>query len=239
MNRALSLGIAIWIGLLAPTIAGGETMYVIDRLLVGVHEDKTRDSAVVKVVPTATSLEVMEKDKDLVKVRTPEGTEGWVDAKYLTDEMPAQLIVEELEAWKKSRKDELTAAWAEVESLRTKLKKKKGEPANLDEVNSSLKELQRLQEENRQLKERAAGNEARLKELSQKLQEATAKLATMPTNEESSPLEPPSLGRFLTNLLQINPWYWTALGVLFFIGIIMGIYLMDVTQRRRHGGFRV
>ncbi len=239
MNRALSLGIAIWIGLLAPTIAGGETMYVSDRLLVGVHEDKTRDSAVVKVVPTATSLEVMEKDKDLVKVRTPEGTEGWVDAKYLTDEMPAQLIVEELEAWKKSRKDELTAAWAEVESLRTKLTKKKGEPANLDEVNSSLKELQRLQEENRQLKERAAGNEARLKELSQKLQEATAKLATMPTNEESSPLEPPSLGRFLTNLLQINPWYWTALGVLFFIGIIMGIYLMDVTQRRRHGGFRV
>ncbi|MCP4044061.1 MAG: TIGR04211 family SH3 domain-containing protein [Gammaproteobacteria bacterium] len=239
MNRALSLGIAIWIGLLAPTIAGGETMYVIDRLLVGVHEDKTRDSAVVKVVPTATSLEVMEKDKDLVKVRTPEGTEGWVDAKYLTDEMPAQLIVEELEAWKKSRKDELTAAWAEVESLRTKLKEKKGEPANLDEVNSSLKELQRLQEENRQLKERAAGNEARLKELSQKLQEATAKLATMPTDEESSPLEPPSLGRFITNLLQINPWYWTALGVLFFIGIIMGIYLMDVTQRRRHGGFRV
>ena len=74
-----------------------ETAFVIDRLLVGVHEEKNLDSAIVKVLPTGTELEVLERDGELAYVAEPGGAKGWVDAAYLTDEQPAQLRIPELE----------------------------------------------------------------------------------------------------------------------------------------------
>ncbi len=239
MNRALFLGIAAWFGIAAPIAALGETLYVIDRLLVGVHEDTARDSAIVKVVPTATMLEILKREKDFVKVRTPDGSEGWVDASYLTEEVPSQLVVEELEAWKKTRKEELDAAWAEVETLRAKISKKKGDPPNLDKVNSTLKDLQRLQGENRKLKEAIAGKDAQLGALSQKLHEPPASRTTAPTVVEPTPLQTTAADNASPDAPLLDTWQWIVFGVLFALGLGLGVYLMDVIQRMRHGGFRV
>ena len=39
-----------------PLAIMAETVYVIDKLLVGVHEDKTLESPIIKVLPTGSSF---------------------------------------------------------------------------------------------------------------------------------------------------------------------------------------
>jgi SH3 domain protein len=206
--------------------AAAETLYVIDRLVVGIHQDATRDSPVLRLVPTATPLEALEEQGDLVRVRTPDGLEGWVDGDYVSPEMPAQLVVEELEAWKKTREEELKAAWSEVETLRARLEALTagGEDAA---PAGTLQELQRLTEENAELREqlyRVAG-----------VTDPAAVAAP-------EPAPPPAIPRGL-RLEDLPTWAAGTAGalvlVLFFAGVFLGAWLVDVRQRRRHGGFRL
>ena len=74
-----------------------EIAYVIDRLLVGIHQEQDLNSTITKVVPTGTPLEVLERDGDFARVRAGDGVTGWVDASYIMNEKPAQVVVLELE----------------------------------------------------------------------------------------------------------------------------------------------
>ncbi len=64
-------------------IAHAETVYVIDELKIGLHESASINSPIVKLVPSGTELTVMERGDDLVKVKEPEGQQGWINNKYL------------------------------------------------------------------------------------------------------------------------------------------------------------
>ncbi len=220
------LGLVLLAGGL-PRPVRAESLYVIDRLLVGVHEDKTRDSAIVKVVPSGTSLEVLARDGDLAQVKTPDGIVGWVDATYLTAEVPAKLMVDDLETWKKTRTEELKAAWGEVESLRNQLAAAKRENPEVAQVNGALKELQRLQDENRDFKHRLAEAETRLAESRSGAVSVTV----------GAPAVRESLASGLASFL--SEWIRTIVAAMFFLGFGVGALMLDWLQRRRHGGFRV
>ncbi len=81
---------------LASTLAQAETVYVIDELNIGLHEDKTIESPISKLVPSGTALTVMAREDDLVQVKEPGGTQGWVNAKYIVSEKPGRILVLEL-----------------------------------------------------------------------------------------------------------------------------------------------
>ncbi|MBK6657286.1 MAG: TIGR04211 family SH3 domain-containing protein [Proteobacteria bacterium] len=87
--------------------AAADTAYVIDKLLVGIHESRDTDSAIIKVVPTGTKLEVLKRDGDVANVSEPGGASGWVDAAYLSAEPPAQVRIAELEKIKAALEDQL------------------------------------------------------------------------------------------------------------------------------------
>lgn len=216
--------------LLPGAAAAAETLYVIDRLVVGIHEDTTRDSPVLRLVPSATALEALEERGEFVRVRTGDGLEGWVDAAYVSPELPAQRVVEELEAWKKTREEELKAAWSEVETLRARLEtltagEERAAPAG------TLQELQRLTEENADLREQLY------------------RLAGVAEPEAAPGPEPaPEAGRGPVGVVDLTledlpPWVpGLAAGLLvalFLAGLATGVWLMDQRQRRRHGGFRL
>nr|VFJ59036.1 MAG: SH3 domain protein [Candidatus Kentron sp. FW] len=112
----------IIIGLLAclPGIACAETAYVIDRLLAGIHEDKTQDSTVLEVLPTGSALEVISREEDFTRVRTTNGIVGWIDTNYLMSEKPAQLLLMELEAVQEQTETELKEAKAQLGKLTEK-----------------------------------------------------------------------------------------------------------------------
>ena len=134
-----------------------ETVYVIDHLAVGVHENKTLNSPIIKVLPTGTALEVLEREEAFVKVRTDDGLEGWVDKNYVMEDKPSQLALLELEAKHVDAVNELEVARAEIESLTLTVGslESAGEFQETTEeaTSDALREMHRLAEENQALKQ--------------------------------------------------------------------------------------
>lgn len=70
--------------------ARAETLYVAERMRIGLRADPTETGAVVKTVETGTPLELVERAENYVQVRDPQGAVGWTEARYLTPELPAR-----------------------------------------------------------------------------------------------------------------------------------------------------
>lgn len=68
-----------------------ESLYVIDVLRIGVRATPTAAGASETVVKSGDKLDVLEKQGKFYRVRTAEGTEGWVNKAYLTEELPAAI----------------------------------------------------------------------------------------------------------------------------------------------------
>lgn len=110
MRRAL---LAALLTLSVPGYA--ETVYVIDRVVVGVRAEPVEGAAVVKSVETGAALEVLDRQDTMVQVREPQGTEGWIDARYLSAQPPARSQVQTLQT--------------ELARLRAQLAKAQAQPA--------------------------------------------------------------------------------------------------------------
>jgi SH3 domain protein len=114
MLQRLTLAVALYAGaatgIVAP--AAAETAYVTDSLRLGIyHTDDTSEKPFENLV-SGTPLQVIERNTNYARVRTPDGAEGWVKSAYLVDDKPAQLRVVELEA-------ELTGLRSEFDQLRS------------------------------------------------------------------------------------------------------------------------
>ncbi len=81
--------------LLAPLAASAETVYVIDKLQVGLRAE--RDGATVKPLETGAALEVLQRDERFVRVRDKAGAEGWVEVRYVSPELPARAQLAKLQ----------------------------------------------------------------------------------------------------------------------------------------------
>lgn len=93
--------------------AHAETVYVIDKLQVGLRA--ARDGAVVKPVETGAALEVLERDGRFVRVRDRQGSEGWLETRYVSTEAPARLQLARLQ-------EELSKARAQLAEAQTQVK---------------------------------------------------------------------------------------------------------------------
>ena len=222
VNKGLVVMLATWLVFASP--AGAQPMYVIDKLYLGVHEEKGRESTILELLPSGTAVEVLQRDGKLVQVKTPGNTVGWVDGDYLVKDKTNKAALAKLEARYQQAQQELQAAKRQVEEL------KKRRPPAIDEA--SRKELAQLRSENKELKETIASAEAQLSQLAQ----AQTKMEPVKAAES-----PPAVPELAMHYLK-SPWMWGALGalaVLFILGFGLGVYLMDYLQRRRHGGFRL
>lgn len=248
--RALAI-LALCAGLIAPVTAA--TVYVIDKLLVGLHESKDLDSAIVKVLPTGTVLEVLERDGELALVAEPDGVKGWVDAAYLMDTPPAATRVAELEKTNAELERRLkqpvpaaTAAGAapadnpqidaltkENTDLKDKLSDEKLRTGTLQSEIASLRA---------QVKTTAQPPDVRLVELERSrdelerdLENARHKIAEFEaraSQDDIAALVPIVLREYAKSIAIIV----ILLAVVAFVG---GAYLVDWLNRRRHGGFRI
>jgi SH3 domain protein len=89
------------------TPAAAETAYVTDSLRLGLHHTEDTSDRPFENLVSGTALEVIERNANYARVRTPGGQEGWVKSAYLVEQKPAALRVAELEA-------ELASARGEV-----------------------------------------------------------------------------------------------------------------------------
>ena len=77
--------------------AQAETVYVAERIRIGMRAEVVETSAVVKTIETGVPLEVVERSDRFVRVRDPLGTEGWLEARFLTPDPPARLQLANLQ----------------------------------------------------------------------------------------------------------------------------------------------
>lgn len=245
------------------------TMYVTDRIMLGVHQDPESSSPLVKSVPTGTVVESGEKDGDFTKVTLPDGTTGWVNTGYLRKDKPAAAELDALYAqYQKTvvtlkgvnaqltKKEREWQLWRD-EASNTRnaikaLKKKMTNGESLEVDPETVEKLNVAEKENHELKSQLTKLEVELEKLQQlnqsdtvqKLQQYESDNITMKTRIEAAlaNLE----GRTVPTpeeLASIRPdfpvWYTILMVLMVIIGLGAGVGWMDYKNRRRHGGFRL
>src|SRR5690606_14220547 len=97
-RRVMSGRSVLLLLLLGAAAARAETLYVTDMLRLGLHRASDTSDSPFTTLVSGTALEVLERTTYYARVRTPDGTEGWVKATYLVAEPPARARLHELEA---------------------------------------------------------------------------------------------------------------------------------------------
>ncbi len=250
--KVISLILAVLAVISAPPVAAAGDAYVIDKLLVGVHQDQDLNSAIIKVLPTGTKLEIVRREGELALVKDPEGTSGWVDAAYLMEEVPASVRV-------KALLDENATLTAKLNAPASSTD---GEDA------STSAERDKLTKENTELKRKLSAEILKSGQLQTKigkLEADVAERASTPADTRIADLAAANkaLTRDLESAIQTHQKlesrlqeqptlpdpkavidsYSTPVLVIFGIALLLsfgaGAYLIDYLSRRRHGGFRV
>lgn len=140
--RTLSISISLVLCIVAST-AFAQTRYASDQLEVPMRTGKATKFRILRMLPSGTSLQVLEKDSasGYTKVRAPGGVEGWVLTRYLMDTPSAR--------------DRLASAEKELARLELENRKLTGsfgdlqtQKGNTDQqVNTLTKDNRRLSQE--------------------------------------------------------------------------------------------
>jgi SH3 domain protein len=97
-GKTLSIILYTTVCILAALIvpAHADTRYVSDMLVISVRDAPRQDANVLGYIKTPTAVDSLEAQGDYLKIKTKDGLEGWVLAKYILAEKPKALIIEDL-----------------------------------------------------------------------------------------------------------------------------------------------
>ncbi len=91
------MSIILLTGIVVSQYCLAETRYVTDTLLLTLREGPGEHFPVEKVLKSNDPVTVIEERNDYLKVRTKDGSAGWVEKKYIVDEIPKPVVIENLE----------------------------------------------------------------------------------------------------------------------------------------------
>ncbi|MFQ5659240.1 MAG: TIGR04211 family SH3 domain-containing protein [Gammaproteobacteria bacterium] len=248
--------------LLFTATVGAETAYITDELKAGLHEERTLDSPIVKIVPSGTHMEVIKRTERLSFVRDPQGITGWIDNSYLKQQIPASERLKLAQTKSANLEKELTDARQQLKALQSKLNvKTQNDPGEVNALNKLKHEHTTLQQQYNSERLKAGELQVQLTELRKRIgqdndnaslynqirqlqednknlevklanaQEANQSLRTIQTSNKAA----------ANAHHDFTAWQglFTYIAIAVVIGFGLGIYLLDYTNRRRHGGFRI
>lgn len=244
--------------LLAPVTVRAEVAYVSDGVNLGVHQEAALSSTIITLLPAGTALEILERKNGLVKIRLGNGTQGWVDSRYLSKNVsPAQTanaleaeltqtaselakareLAAELEYQLNREKERAKIMEADLLKARERLEEKSSNNNAAGAVASAdaQRKLRKVNEENQRLKER-------VDELAEELEAAVDEAeenSTVAARRNSSSGNDASLWARYTAVTQWELWEIMLLFFGLLLAFALGGYVVDWEVRRRHGGFRV
>ena len=241
---------------LLPAVSqSADYVYITNQIKAGLHEDKSLDSPILKVLPTGTRLEIVKREDKLSFVRDNNGVTGWINNGYLmanaandaeidklqrravdlekrisdfkdrnialenqlkakgkpsTQTQPGALA--ELEQKFKAEKLKVGELQIEITELRNRL----GQDSDADTLYSQIKSLE---EDNKKL-------EIQLLNTIEKYQADAGEIQAI-TSISSKGFQPGARNMMIYLLITL------------FIGLAAGAYLLDLWNRKRHGGFRI
>ncbi len=116
-----------------------ETGYVSNMLLLTVREGPGNNFKVLKTLKSNDPVEIIDKQNNYYKIKTNDGTKGWVEQQYITDKIPQSLItadrrqkISRLEKDNKALAYSNTAMQKNIKNMETEFKTK------ITELNDSL-----------------------------------------------------------------------------------------------------
>lgn len=227
--------------------------YISPRLQLGIHTEASMDSPIKALISSGTSVKVVKKEKEFSEIIAEDGAHGWIKSKFLTQTKPAELTVKELETALQSTKQQLATSLADISAL----KENQGVPASSDdevinnqfqayeetikELKAELKAWEELDSQDKK------AQQAKAEQINQHLKERLAKIAVMAMGEDVD-IERINAQAFSASLVEHSDehpflklfkkeYLFNVMigGICFFLGI----FLMDLINRRRHGGYRI
>lgn len=249
--------------------AQGETLYVTDRIILGLHQQASETSPVVATVPSGAPLEVIQRGDDFLRVRTADGTEGWVSSAYVKAEKPATVELDVVRAQLQKEKENSKKLAEDLAKVEREIQVRRDELSN---ARTSIKELQDAMKEQGAVPVSgestvpSAETQAQIESLQAqiaKLEDEKRMLAEQSNNESVVALEDLQsqnqalqvrIEAALANLrgeqvpsaaelAAIRPsfpfWYWLLLIALLVGGFVGGFVWYDYLHRKKHGGFRL
>lgn len=250
--------------LLLPTLAMSEVVYITDQLKAGLHEDKSLASPIVKIVATGTRLEIIKRDEQLSFVKDASGTNGWINNQYLmakapdnTDLKTLQTRADNLEKRLNESKEknlslearlksqgkvlpEETIAYTDLKKTHTELEQQfKAEKLKVGQLQIEVTELRnRLGQDSD-----ADALYDQVKTLEEDKKKLEIQLANLLDKYEAQDGTGLNIGSRFSNAGEsFDPGTRNMIIYLLItlvLGIFGGAYLMDLLNRKRHGGFRI
>jgi len=195
------------------------TLYVTDSLEITLRTGESNRYRIIRMLPSGTPLEVLSVNKatDYARVRTEDGTVGYVLERELQDEPAARVRILELE-------QRLAELMAEPEALTAKLAALQTEHARIDA------DFQALQREKQRLEEELAT-----------IRHASANILDITSDRERLRIQVSELTRERADLQQANRdlsnqtnqrWFMIGAGVIL-VGVLIGLLLPHLRFRRR------
>lgn len=221
--------------------ARAETVYVADRLELGLHESPQVTSPILVLLPTGSALEVLERAGDMTRVRTDDGVSGWIDERFVTAREPERARVEVLETELAGAQAALADAQAKLVAAEAAANERGRTESSVSEAvpSDALREMQRLAEENQRMKQQLAELEAMQRMALEQAATPHAAASAAPANPTATRPTPPP---------DSPPWHhwqsWTSWNLLLTASVLLlafsaGGWLVDWGVRRRHGGYRI
>ncbi len=128
----------------------GSAAYITDKLLVGLYPEPSNKTKYFKILTSGAQLKILERQTGYIKVQLHDGTEGWVERRYIIDEKPAALMLSDANKENESLKGELDQVRQELIKVQKELSSK---PTSASETNQALtKANKRIAELESQLK---------------------------------------------------------------------------------------
>jgi SH3 domain protein len=114
--RLAVLAVVVQLGLISVLYA--RTMYVSDTFEIVVRSQKEVGRNIVKILPTGTSVEVLETDESWATIQLPDDRTGYVLKRYLIARLPHKVVAERIRAEAEELRAQLQTAEQQLNALR-------------------------------------------------------------------------------------------------------------------------
>jgi SH3 domain protein len=206
-----------------------EVAYVTDEVNIGLHKEPTNESPIIKLVPSGTELNIIERENDLIHVEEPEGVRGWINTQNALNNKPGKTKINELETTNKE-------LHKKIETLEKKSTELISQGELEKKLNSERLKVGELQVELTNIKSRAGNIQTSDKLLTDIEQLKNANKQLIDQLESAGINRKNSLGSIKPENESSS---FSIFLIIFIFGIVSGLFILDYINRRRHGGFRI
>jgi SH3 domain protein len=198
----------VLIGLfILPAVVFADTVYVSEDFEITMRTGPGNDRKIISLVQSGKALEILEKGDEWSMVRIPNGKEGWVLNRYLTESQPCAMVLDRV----RQDYDVLAAQYKEIKSRHEELITQK------TVIDADLSQSQHDRDELSQAYTSLKKEAAEYLKLKKRHQEITAELEAERTR--SAKLDDENMQMKRSRIIQ---WVLTGGGIMlvgFFIGL--------------------